>query len=309
MRGAGRRLPGVAALVLSLAGCPPCPGLDLSVLRGGLEEIRFERSGSPVGPGRQSVRIVAVDAPDAAWPARMQQAELRRLRRRGRRTAPWSGLLGGFPAWGLDHEETVPGEARGPARIRKRLRFWALAPGGFLVSYLAEDPGGAGRRRAEKRMAHLLARLDEFSRHVSDDPFRAIRLGEDGARWTETYRFRIRGHGRVEVTGPPPVPGPSRPGAIPFGIWGRQGRRAPADAPEDWYAIDVPGYLVEGMATPPVPPVSDLLARFLGIDSGVDAGWPDSEGAAPGPTVEDSGPPRGDEPGDEDLELDLDDGL
>lgn len=264
------------ALALLALLAAPCAGLDLRHGWRYLEELAFLRAGEPVGPGDQSLVLAPAPGPGTDWPARLAETERTRARKAGRKAKLWSGMLGGFPAWGVDGEVAV---GKRPARIRTRLVMWAFAPGGMLLTARAEDPGGLGRRRLQDRAAALLVELGRLASGASADPFRALRHGPDAGRWRERYRFRVPPALTVELAGPGDPAFPPPPEAVEktlFGVYRFLGSGPGSPAP--FFRGRVPGYAVEFLPTWPTPEQRSWLARVLGVSEGVgfrEAGAPE----------------------------------
>lgn len=268
-RGAGPRRPGgvlVAAALAALALPGAAPALDLVEALPHLLEARFVRSGVRPSPGPQTFRFLRVRRDPAGWPARLAADRARRLRKRGRRVSRWSGMLQGYPAWGIDTQVlTDSGRLR---RIRTRFEVWSPGPARFLMHMRADDPGGEGRRRAQQRAGHLLRAFQQMARGQNRDPFREVRLGPETGEWHERYALALPGGLRavVRVGGEPPQRPPE---TRPHDLWGYTGYVTGPGAPRALFRVELPGLVLETRPGPPTGEARERLWRMLGVNEGV----------------------------------------
>ena len=275
----------VALVLLAATGAQ---ALDLRTAAPALVEVRFWRAGRPaMSPGEQEFHLIPAQDPAADWPARLAEDEARRRSRAGRRARRWAGFLGDRPCWAVDGQVLVgPREA---ARIRTRYELWTLVPG-FLLHMRAEDPGGEGRSRAQKRTAFLMRQFTAMERGAVRDPFRAVRLSPAYRRWRETYRFRLPSGLEFTLSGPAPEVLPPLPmQASPETLFGRfEFQRTLPGNPRPAFRGLVPGYLIETTPGFFSQPEQRFVYQLLGTRAGVPV--------APRDAVVGIAPPPGGEP-------------
>lgn len=254
-----------ALVALTGPGVPSTPAMDLALGRGVLRELTFTRPGSQP----QVLHLRAGGSPGTDWPALQASREERRRRKKGRRAYTWSGFLGAVPAWSV-HGQVLTGP-RESSRIRTRYEIWALAPGGFALHAVADDPGHRGRRWLQTRTGQVLTALQGFQRGRTRDPFRAIRTGEDGERWIERYRFVLPSGKWVELEAPAPEalpPLPTLPMERPLLGEYPQERTEPG-APEPMVRARVAGWVVRSGPSALAGREERWLAGVLGVEAGV----------------------------------------